>query len=265
MDAARDSVDEIIDAWHAERPDLPVAPIGVITRLARVRAHLDAALAEVFAGQDLTPADFQVLVNLRRAGAPYRLGQARLMDSLGLTSGTVSVRLARLEQRGVVLREPDPGDRRSFTVRLTAEGLELFDRIAPAHLAGEDLLLSALTPGQQQQLADLLRRLLTSFEQTGARSVRRWGMTLEPARIARGRRTAVGLSDTPGMLVTGVAPATPAERAGIRPGDLLVARDGAPVRAPQDLEPADGPTPLTILRGEQSLDVHLDLTTEQSA
>jgi DNA-binding MarR family transcriptional regulator len=254
----RDSVDAILDQWHRERPELPVAPVGIVTRLARVRSYLDTALTEVFAGFDLSPADFQVLVTLRRIGAPYQLGQARLMDALNLTSGTISVRLARLEQRGVVERAPDPEDGRSFTVRLTPQGLDLFDRIAPAHLHGEDLLLSALTPDEQTHLADLLRKLLASFEHTGAGAARRWGTTLEPARIARRRRTAVGLSDRPGLLVTQVDPAGPADVAGLQPGDLLVAHGPHAVRSFADL-PDDAPAPvaLTVLRGEQQVEVTL--------
>ncbi|AUG82042.1 hypothetical protein CFP65_7462 [Kitasatospora sp. MMS16-BH015] len=236
--------------------------MGVITRLARVRGHLDEALAEVFAGFDLTPADFQVLVNLRRAGAPYQLGQARLMDSLGLTSGTVSVRLARLEQRGVVVREPDPADRRSFTVRLTESGLELFDRIAPEHLASEDRHLSALTPEEQDQLAALLRKLLVSFEQTGPTATQLWGATLEPARIARRTRAAVGLTDRTGLLVTRVDPTGPAARAGLRTGDLLTHRGTTQVRTPEDLTtPGDTPgTPVTLrlLRAEEPYETTLD-------
>lgn len=256
--AVRDSVDLIIDQWHRERPDLPVAPVGVITRLARVRTHLDAALAEVFAGFDLTPADFQVLVTLRRTGHPCQVSQARLMDALGLTSGTVSVRLTRLEQRDLVRREPDPGDKRSFTVRLTPRGADLFDRIAPTHLENEDLLLSALSPEEQDHLADLLRKLLVSFERIGPDATRLWGMTLEPARIARRRRTAVGLSDQPGLLVTDVHPGTSAQQAGIRPGDVIVTCDTVPVRTPEDLTAVNGPVRLTVLRGEQHLEMRLD-------
>lgn len=169
-EAARDSVDGILAQWAVERPDLDFSPVGVITRLARVRAHLDTKLAEVFDGFGLSPADFVVIVTLRRSGAPYRLPQARLMTALGLTSGTVSVRLARLESRGVIRRESDPGDQRIQVVSLTRQGQDLFDRIAPVHLAGEDQLLSALDPGQREQLAGLLRTLLVSYENPGPRA-----------------------------------------------------------------------------------------------
>jgi DNA-binding MarR family transcriptional regulator len=255
---SRDSVDAVLEQWGRERPDLPVAPIGVVTRLARVRSHFDTALSEVFAGFDLTPADFQALVTLRRSGDPYRMAQARLMDALGLTSGTISVRLARLEQRGVVAREPDPADKRGSTVRLTHEGLELFDRIAPLHLAGEDRLLSALTPDEQTQLADLLRKLLGSFEHTGPHATRLWGMTLEPARIARRRRAAVGLTDEPGLLVTHVAADSPADQAGVRSGDLIIRRETRPVRTSQDLiAPPGQALALRLLRGDRPLDTTL--------
>lgn len=256
--ATRDSVDAILDQWHRERPDLPVGPVGIITRLARVRSHLDAALAEVFAGFDLSPADFQVLVTLRRVGAPYQLGQARLMEALNLTSGTISVRLTRLEHRDVVVRAPDPDDKRSFTVRLTQHGLDLFDRITPIHLHSEDVLLSALTSREQTHLADLLRKLLTSFEHTGPHAGRYLGMTLEPARIARRRRAAVGLTDHPGLLVTQVEPGSPAGHAGIQAGDLLTHRDGHSVRTGADLDAGGCPVTLRLLRGEQPIDATVD-------
>lgn len=255
--SAWDQVDHLLDDWHRERPDLDFTPVGVLTRMARVRGHLDVELARVFAGFDLTPADFLVVVTLRRAGTPYRMPQARLMQALGLTSGTVSVRLDRLERSGVVHREPDPASARGSLVTLTAKGLELFDRVAPVHLANEERLLSALTSDEQQQLADLLRRLLASFE-VAAVEVDRLGAGLEPAHVARRRRTAVGLSDTTGLLVGAVAAGGPADRAGLHPGDLVLAVAGRPVVSTTELaalleEEAAGPVEVEVLRGEERL------------
>ena len=159
--------------------------MGVVTRLSRVRTYLDAELAGLFARFGLTSADFLVIVSLRRAGKPYRMPQARLMDALGLTSGTVSVRLDRLEKNGIVTREPDPASARGSLVQLTGKGLDLFDRIAPVHLANEDRQLSALSPAERQVLADLLRRLLASFESATTDVAASLGLVLEPARLAR--------------------------------------------------------------------------------
>jgi DNA-binding MarR family transcriptional regulator len=234
----RDSVDEILAMWAIERPDLDFSPVGVITRLARVRAHVDAAVSTVFARFGLSPADFQVIVALRRTGSPYRLPQARLMTQLALTSGTISVRVDRLSQRGIVTREQDPHDARISLVRLTDEGLRLFDAIAPVHLANEERLLSALDENEREHLADLLRRLLVSFEHGVVDTALPLGLRLEPAHRARERRVSAGLSDTPGLLVIETIAGAPAAEAGVSVGDLLVAVCGRPVRSEAALHEA---------------------------
>jgi DNA-binding MarR family transcriptional regulator len=251
-----DSVDALLADWARERPDLDFSPVGVVTRLARVRAHLDAALVDVFARYDLSAADFVAVVSLRRAGAPYRLPQVQLAQQLGLTAGTVSVRIDRLVARGVVVREPDESDRRLQWVRLTEQGLDLFDRVAPVHLANEDRLLSALDEGQRAQLAGLLRTLLASFEHETVR-VGSLGLELLEAHAARARRTSVGLSDVPGLLVAAPPrPGSPAAAAGLQQGDLLTAVGDAGVRScaslARALEAAAGRAlPVEYLRAEE--------------
>jgi len=259
----RDGVDQLLLDWARERPDLDFTPVGVITRLARARTYLDAELRAVFTRFGLTAADFAVIITLRRSGPPYTMPQARLMDALGLTSGTVSVRLDRLEHSQVVSREPDPASARSSLVRLTDKGLRLFDDIAPVHLANEDRLLSALSPAERQDLADLLRRLLAGFEAATTDVAAGLGLTLEPAHLARNRRQAVGLSDTPGLLVTGVTAGSAADGAGIERGDLITAIDGTPTISSVGLalllEDLTGHPVLTVtlLRGNKQLTVEI--------
>jgi DNA-binding MarR family transcriptional regulator len=262
----RDGVDQLLLDWARERPDLDFTPVGVITRLARARTYLDAELRAVFARFGLTAADFTVIITLRRAGAPYTMPQARLMDALGLTSGTVSVRLDRLEQNQIVSRESDPASARSSLVRLTGKGLRLFDDIAPAHLANEDRLLSALSLAERQDLADLLRRLLAGFESATTDVAAGLGLILEPAHLARARRQAVGLSDTPGLLVTDVTAGSAADDAGIERGDLITAFDGVPttssVRLAALLDDLTGhpAATVTLLRGNDQVTAELRVT-----
>ncbi len=250
-----DSVDQILADWARQRPDLDFSPVGIVNRLARVRAHLDAGLMQVFRRFELTPADFRVIVALRRAGSPYELPQARLMTQLALTSGTISLRVGRLTQRGIVTRQTDPGNRRGQRVQLTAEGLRMFDEIAPLHLANEDRLLSGLTQGERVTLAQLLRKLLVSLESGTVQAGLPLGMRLEPAHLARSRRTAVGLSDTPGLLVTDTIAGTAAAAAGLARGDLIVAVDGIESRSEDVLAQAikrtgpGGRLRLSVLRG----------------
>jgi DNA-binding MarR family transcriptional regulator len=255
VDRPGDSVDGILLDWSRERPDLDFAPVGVITRLSRVRTHLDTALIAVFARFGLTAADFQVIVTLRRAGEPFRLPQSQLAGQLGLTSGTISVRMDRLAKSGVISRQPDPNDKRGAVVELTGYGLALFDQVAPVHLDNERRLLSALAPPEQQHLADLLRKLLVSFEPRRCPCLDRLGLVLDPAHLATERRAEVGLTPTPGLLVTDLVPGRAAALAGLRRGDLLIKLDGSDLLSEHDLHTALARRPVSLvvdyLRGEQ--------------
>jgi S1-C subfamily serine protease len=79
------------------------------------------------------------------------------------------------------------------------------------------------------------------------------GIAITPGHVARRLRRAVGLPDTEGLLIRGVADDSPAARAGLASGDLIVAAAGQPVRTVDDLSgalQAAGETiELTVLRG----------------
>jgi serine protease Do len=87
------------------------------------------------------------------------------------------------------------------------------------------------------------------------------GIAITPGHVARRLRRAVGLPDTEGLLIRGVAEDSPAARAGLASGDLIVAAAGQPVRTVDDLSGAlraAGETiDLTVLRGtdERSIQV----------
>jgi DNA-binding MarR family transcriptional regulator len=155
----RDEVDEILDQWAAERPDLDPSPMGVIGRIARLGRSFDRSVADVLATHGLGADEFDVLATLRRQGSPYRLNPTRLRESMMVTSATMTHRLDKLEQRGLITREPDPADRRGVLIALTPTGRSLVDRAVVDHVDNEHRLLAALAPREREQLAGLLRRL----------------------------------------------------------------------------------------------------------
>lgn len=158
-----DDVDELVDAWARERPDLDLAPVEVFSRVTRLARHLDLARREAFTAHDIETWEFDVLAALRRAGAPYELSPGRLLRETLVTSGTMTNRVDRLAARGLVERLPDPDDRRGVLVRLTPEGNETVDGAFEALLTAESALLADLPQRDRRRLAQLLRPLLIPF------------------------------------------------------------------------------------------------------
>jgi DNA-binding MarR family transcriptional regulator len=229
----RDSVDELQDSWRRQRPDLDIEPVGVIGRLARVRGRIDDELLGVLQAHGLGPANFAVLVTLARIGGDEGVSQRRLMDELGLTSGTISVRMDRLVEEGFIDRRPDPASKRNTLISLTDTGRELFERVIPAYLTNQRRLLVALDDTERDLLATLLRKLLVEFEgsRPPAALSPTLGLTLAPAHTAIAMRESVGLPAVAALLVRTVQDQSPASQAGIRTGDLLVRAGGSPLRS----------------------------------
>lgn len=226
--APRDSVDQLVAAWEGVRPDLDFAPVEVVSRLGRVRSHIDREVEALFGRHGISGPGFAVLVTLARLQEPGGVPQRRLMDELGLTSGTVSVRIDRLVADGLVARGADAGDRRNSRITLTDAGRELFERVVPAHLDNERRLLAALGEPEQALLAGLLRTMLVEFEGSvpPPTTSMRLGLTLAPAHVAISMRQAVGLPPVVGLLVRGVVEGGPAAAAGVQRGDVLREADG---------------------------------------
>ncbi len=123
----RDEVDQLVEAWERERPDLDLAPVGVFSRISRLARRLDLARRQAFTDHGIELWEFDVLSALRRTGEPYELSPGRLLRETLVTSGTMTNRIDRLAARGFVERYPDPDDRRGVIVRLTAEGRSTVD------------------------------------------------------------------------------------------------------------------------------------------
>jgi DNA-binding MarR family transcriptional regulator len=161
---ARDEVDRIVAAWRRERPDLDVAPLEVLSRVTRLARHLDLARRGAFARHELETWAFDVLSALRRAGEPYRLSPGTLLTQTLVTSGTMTNRIDRLVEHGLVRRRPTPEDRRGVLVELTPAGLAQVDAAMADLLASERRLLHGLAPDDVATLARLLRVLVAPFD-----------------------------------------------------------------------------------------------------
>jgi len=160
----RDAVDQILTQWSRERPDLDVSPMGLIGRLGRLRAHISRAHEAVFQRHGLNSASFDLLATLRRSGPPFRLSPSELLETMMITSGTMTNRIDQLEKQGLVERLPHPEDRRALLVALTEKGRAVIDAAVTDHVANQHRLIEALTAEDRTALDGLLRQFLTAFE-----------------------------------------------------------------------------------------------------
>ena len=154
----------------------------VLSRVSRLARHLDIARRSAFASHGLETWEFDVLSALRRVGPPFQLTPGALLRATLVTSGTMTNRIDRLAEAGLVHREPDPRDRRGVLVTLTDEGKARVDA-ALADLLDERAG-AARRPRRRQRtaLAAMLRILLAPLDAADQYSTpRRWRPPADPA------------------------------------------------------------------------------------
>ena len=104
--------------------------------------------------------DYGVLVTL--VGQPkHRLRMSALGARRLLTPSGITRAVMRLEERGLVRREPDPEDRRAAFAVLTRRGLSALRRAQSVHHATvRELYLDQLSEREHRQLARLFEKAL---------------------------------------------------------------------------------------------------------
>ncbi|MFE0027589.1 MarR family winged helix-turn-helix transcriptional regulator [Amycolatopsis sp. NPDC059021] len=159
----RDFVDDVLDQWRAQRPDLDPAPLSVLARLTRTARRVTRRLDETLKDFGVLHADLDILATLRRAGEPYELTLSEVARWMLAGNSTMTSRLDRLVAAGLVDRRQNPANRRTALVRLTPAGLTLVDEAVTAELAAQAELVSGLSAQDRRRLAGLLRRLCRSM------------------------------------------------------------------------------------------------------
>lgn len=87
--------------------------------------------------------------------------QKALQENLGIQSGSVSELVTKLENKGLILRENDPEDRRRVVLTLTEKGLACLRFHAPRPT---QTLFAALSDEECAQLTALLEKLAASWD-----------------------------------------------------------------------------------------------------
>jgi DNA-binding MarR family transcriptional regulator len=161
----REILDETMTTWKRERPDLELDAMGTTLRLSQLMSASLRSVEAVFAPHGISAGEFDVLAALRRGGAgtsltPTALARVAMISPAGMTN-----RLDRLEAAGLIVRRPDPDDRRGSLVALTANGSTTADRAIEDLVAAENHLFDELSTADRQRLDRILDTLIQRLEQ----------------------------------------------------------------------------------------------------
>jgi len=154
-----DAIDDILEQWSRERPELDTASLGVVIRVLSLNRAFVRQAGEALEPLGLELFEYDVLSALRRQGRPYALTATQLAMATGLSGGAMTNRIDRLEERRLVRRRRDDEDRRGVIVSLTATGRRTIDEAIGLRLDAADESLHSLTSTEKHRLAKLLRKV----------------------------------------------------------------------------------------------------------
>lgn len=121
------------------------------------------ALERTFKAHDLLVVHFSILVALSEA-PEKTLGLSELADFANVSQSRLTHRLRTLIERGEVVIEPDPIDKRAKNATLTAAGQDRLDLVTPTHAEDvQQLFFDHLDPHETEVLAGALAKVARSL------------------------------------------------------------------------------------------------------
>jgi DNA-binding MarR family transcriptional regulator len=160
----RKILDDTMSSWRRERPDLQLDAMGTTLRINQLMNAALRGVESVFTPHGVTVGEFDVLAALRRGGhgavlSPTTLARVAMISPAGMTN-----RLDRLEAGGLIVRRPDPDDRRGSLVQLTPNGFAIADRAVEDLVATENEIFRELSATERQRLDRLLDKLIDRLD-----------------------------------------------------------------------------------------------------
>lgn len=159
----QDDIDVIAEQWQLLGLETDFNTMQIIARILRLNKALEARLGRLHSRFNLKQGEFDVLAALKRSAEPA-LTPSQLYQAMLLSSGAMTSRLDRLEQKQLIQRQHCTHDRRSIKVSLTEQGKALIDEVYPAHFELLESLLAPMAEIDKTQLARLLKSCLQHIE-----------------------------------------------------------------------------------------------------
>jgi DNA-binding MarR family transcriptional regulator len=139
-------------------PDLPESTVYLLKRAElAVRGCVELALAEA----DLTPSQYFILLLVKYGDAS---SSAELARAMGVLPQSMTELIAPLEQRGAILRRPDPANNRILRIELTADGEKIFAKGTEIAIRIERELLAGFDTRERARLNRAFTDLIAQAE-----------------------------------------------------------------------------------------------------
>ncbi len=151
------------DSHHAhqtqEAEPSPTASEVVMTLIAtshRLQRVFNTRLSSQTRAVSLSGPRLRLLLAVEEVG---RLRMGDLAEDLGITARTVTTLVDALEREGLLVRLPDPTDRRAILLELTEKARTQFEQVRSLQMELGEELVAPLDTQQRRQFLDLLSRL----------------------------------------------------------------------------------------------------------
>ena len=105
----------------------------------------------------LTTAQIHTIEIVGHAGA---IKMKDLAGKIGVTTGTLTVGIDRLEKKGLLKRRPHEKDRRSYMIELTREGNKYFEEHHNFHIRMTEEIVSCLSEQEQEAFGAIIEKML---------------------------------------------------------------------------------------------------------
>lgn len=148
---------------NSKRPERRDTSQRAAFLLAQVGAFAAARFAQRLEPLALQPGDVGIL---RLIATEPSLSQQTLADRLGVVPSRVVVLIDALEKKGLVARERSARDRRTYELRLTADGGAVMGEMYEIGCVHEADMTAALTDTEHTELARLLGKIAASHNLT---------------------------------------------------------------------------------------------------
>lgn len=137
----------------------------VITAVSGLQRRLGQWYARQLGELELSQGEWTVMSRLATCEVGERLTPTQLADATNIAPSSMTHRLDRMSERGLIARDTDPENRTRILISLTEQGWQLFTHaVREANLVESDVL-APLSQDQRDELATLLEIVIAALEE----------------------------------------------------------------------------------------------------